>query len=324
MKILNGLDALPEEPLEPVLTLGSFDGVHRGHQALLGELREQAARVQAPSMVLTFFPHPREFFAPHEPFFPIMPVRERVHRLWDMELDYTLVLPFDADIAEMTAHEFVHEILWDALRVHSIYVGPYLSFGRDRRGDVRLLQSLGRALGFHVGVVDPIVIGQQRVSSTRIRQLIALGRLHDAATLLGRQHYLTGQVIPGDKRGRELGFPTANLTYEGAQLPPAGVYAAWVRLPDETRHAAVMNIGIRPTFDGASLSLEAHLLDWDGDLYGEDLTVSLVQQIRGEIAFEDAKQLRLQIRRDVRRARELLGVPRPAKGSLGAPTPPEQ
>lgn len=323
MKILNGLDALPDEPLEPVLTLGSFDGVHRGHQALLGELRQQAARVEAPSMVLTFFPHPREFFAPHEPFFPIMPLRERVHRLWDMELDYTLVLPFDADVAEMTAREFVHEILWDALRVHSIYVGPYLSFGRDRQGDVRLLQSLGRALGFHVGVVDPIVIGQDRVSSTRIRQLIAHGHLHDAATLLGRQHFLTGQVIPGDKRGRELGFPTANLTYEGAQLPPAGVYAVWARLPDGSRQPAVMNIGVRPTFDGDALSLEVHLLDWEGDLYGEDLAVSLVAQIRGEIAFEDPKRLRLQIRRDVRRARELLGVPRPPKGAPAPTTPPK-
>ncbi len=141
MEILNGLDALPSEPIEPVLTLGSFDGVHRGHQALLGRLREESSRVQAPTMVLTFHPHPRQYLSQDAALLPLMSLKERIHRLWDLEIDYALILPFDADLAEMTAKEFVTEILWDALRVNSIYVGPYLSFGHDRGGDVRLLQS---------------------------------------------------------------------------------------------------------------------------------------------------------------------------------------
>lgn len=313
MQIYFGLDALPSEPLEPVLTMGNFDGVHRGHQSILGRLQEEAKRVEAPTMVLTFHPHPREILRPGEPFTPIMSIKERARRFWDLDVDHLLVLPFDEDLAEMTADEFVEEILWDALKVTSVFVGPYTTFGHQRGGDVKYLQSLGRRLGFHVGVVDPLYVDGRRISSSRVRDAIAAGRLDESTRLLGRHHRIVGTVVPGDQRGRELGTPTANLASDGGLLPPAGVYAAWATTEDGSLHrGAVVNIGMRPTFDadtGAPVThIEAHLFDFDGDLYGQELGLALVQHIRGEAKFDNAALLKRQIKRDIIEARRILGL----------------
>ncbi len=312
MQMYPDLDALPDVPIEPVATIGNFDGVHRGHQAILARLQQEAARVGAPTMVITFFPHPRELLRPEDPFDSIMSLKQRLEILWDLGVDHVLVLPFDHDLAELTAREFIEEILWDALRVRAMYVGPDTAFGHNRSGDVRFLASEGRRLGFSVGVVDPIIAEGRRISSSWVRRAVQGGHLELAAHMLGRQHRVAGVVVQGHQRGRELGFPTANLLVDGGMLPPAGVYAAWAHKGEDERLGAVVNIGHRPTFEGedAPLTVEAHLLNFEGELYDEPLSLALVRKIRDEAAFPTAQQLKMQIRRDALEARRSLGLPR--------------
>jgi len=313
----NGLDMLPDEPLEPVITLGNFDGVHRGHQAILGQLKEEAARLEVPTMVVTFFPHPRQLLRPEEPFVPIMSIKERLRRLYELDIDHALILPFDVDMLEMSAEEFVHEVLWESLRVSGVHVGPYMTFGHKREGDVPYLQSWGRRLGFGVGLVEPVFVDGDRVSSSRIRKALTQGQLEMANRMLGRPHRVAGVVVQGRQQGRELGFPTANLTYDGALLPPYGVYAGWAEIEDrKQRVGAVINIGVRPTFDGlgAELAIEAHLLEgFDEDVYGKEMYLGLVEHIRPEIAFEGTSALKRQIKKDVESAYEALRLTPPAK-----------
>jgi len=308
MQMYQDIESLPKTPIEPVATIGNFDGVHRGHQAILAKLKEEGERLGAPTMVITFFPHPRQVLRPEDEFHAVMSLRERMRRLWDLGIDHTLVLRFDADMAELTATEFAEEILWDALKVRAMYVGRDMSFGHRREGDVRFLASQGRKLGFTVGLVEAIFSGGQPISSSRIRDLVLAGRMTEATRLLGRPHRVAGTVQEGDKRGRELGFPTANVSADGGMLPPNGVYAAWVTGPDEVRRRGVVNIGVRPTFkEGDAPVVEAHVLDFDGDLYGETLILELVDRIRAEVRFEGPAMLKRQIVRDVIEAKRLLG-----------------
>jgi len=308
MQLYGKLEELPDTPLEPVATLGNFDGVHRGHQAILSKLMTEAERLQVPSMVITFHPHPRQLLRPRDPFLAIMSLKERLRRLWDLGIDHILVLPFDHDMAEMTAQEFVDEILWEKLRVTAMYVGPYTQFGHNREGDVKFLESAGRRLGFSVGEVAPIFLGGKRISSSWAREAVTSGQLDHAARILGRHFQLAGEVVEGDKRGRELGYPTANIVPAPTVLPKPGVYAAWATLPDGSRKAAAVNLGTRPTFDGSRPLIEAHILDHEGDLYGEELFLSLVSFVRPETKFNNAKQLRLQIRRDLVEVKRSLGL----------------
>lgn len=313
MHMYPNLEALPDEPIEPVATLGNFDGVHRGHQAILAQLQQEAQRIGAPTMVISFHPHPRKLLRPDDPFDPVMSLRERMRTLWELNVDHSLVLPFDHDIAELSAQEFIEEILWDALKVRAVYVGPDTRFGHNRTGDVRFLASEGRRLGFHVGQVEPIRLEERRISSSWVRRAIMGGHMDLATRLLGRQHRLSGVVVQGHQRGRTLGFPTANLLQDGSLLPPAGVYAAWALLDGQPRAGAVVNIGKRPTFEETEeLAIEAHLLDFEGegDLYGSELTLSMVRKIRDEARFAGPQQLKMQIRRDIIEARRTLGLGR--------------
>jgi len=307
MEMYQDLESLPKTPIEPVATIGNFDGVHRGHQAILAKLKEEGARIGAPTMVITFHPHPRQVLRPEAEFHAIMSLRERMRRLWDLGIDHALVLRFDEDLAELSATEFVEEILWDALRVRAMYVGRDMAVGHNREGDIRFLASQGRRLGFTVGPVEPVFSDQKVISSSRIRALLLEGRMKEATRLLGRPHRVAGVVIEGDKRGRELGFPTANVKFDGAMLPPHGVYAAWVTGADAERRRGVVNIGVRPTFkDGDSPIVEVHLLDFDADLYGQHLCVELVDHIRPEARFEGPALLKRQIIKDVLEAKRLL------------------
>lgn len=308
MKVYFGTNELPETPIEPIVTLGNLDGVHRGHQVILSKLTQDAERVGAETMVITFQPHTRKVIRPTEDFRPLMTTTEKVRRLYEQGIHNVLVLPFGEGISEMTATEFVEEILWDAVRARSIYVGADCTFGKDRVGDFRFLQSEGRRLGFHVGLVDPLVIGGRRVSSSAIRHHVSVGDLESANRLLGRDHIISGTVMRGFRMGRELGFPTANIQDEGIRLPPNGVYAGWTTLEDGTKHGAMMNIGVRPTFGGEKLSIEAHLFNFDGNLYGQELRVSLRARIRSEVAFGDVEALKNQLRRDAVEAKKLLGI----------------
>lgn len=308
MAIYRDVAELPRPPLEPVATLGNFDGVHRGHQAILARVREEAARREVPSMVITFDPHPATLLRPERPHRAIMSLDARLKRLGDLGIDHTLVLSFDHAMAEMTAEEFIQEVLWDALHVRAIYVGPYTAFGRGRGGDVRVLASVGRDLGYDVGEVEPVFIGGARVSSTRVRRAVLEGELSEVAQLLGRHHQVVGTVVTGEGRGRTIGVPTANLHTDGGLLPPNGVYAAWAMLP-EGRQPAVVNVGVRPTFgETGPVTVEAHLIGYRGDLYGRELSLAMVHRLRGETRFPDVDALVRQIKRDIKAARRALGV----------------
>lgn len=308
MQVYFGIDKLPETPIEPIATLGNLDGVHRGHQVILSHLVQNAERVGAPTMVVTFEPHTRRVIKPTQEFRPLMTTVEKLRRFNEQGIDHVLVLPFAEGIAEMTAAEFVEEVLWDPLRVRTMYVGHDCAFGKDRVGDARYLTSEGRRLGFHVGLVDPLVVNGRRVSSSLIRDAVAGGDLELANRYLGRDHIISGTVLRGFRMGRELGFPTANIKDEMICLPPNGVYAGWAVLEDGTKHATMLNIGVRPTFGGETLSIEAHLFNFDGNLYGQELRVQLRSRLRSEVAFPDVEALKAQLRRDAAEARKLLGV----------------
>ena len=309
MEMYDHIDGLPDVPIEPVVTIGNFDGVHRGHQAILSRLREEGERLGAPTMVITFSPHPSQVLRPSVPFHGVMSLREKMRCLWELGIDHALVIRFDHEFTEMTASEFVEEVLWDALRVRAVHVGRDTRFGSGREGDIQFLSSEGRRLGFHVGIVEPVLVDGEVISSSRIRKAVLAGQLREASRLLGRAHRIVGVVEKGDQRGRTLGFPTANLTSDGAMLPPDGVYAAWSYLEDGKRHPSVVNIGVRPTFDVEPRRVvEVHLLDFSADLYGQRLQVGLMERIRGEAKFEGVAELKAQIQRDVVAARRLLGL----------------
>jgi riboflavin kinase/FMN adenylyltransferase len=318
MKIHWNTQDLPETPLEPVLTIGNLDGVHRGHQVLLGAVVQEARRVGAPSMVITFEPHTRKVLRPQEGFRTLSTTLEKLRRLLELGVDHVLVLPFAEGVMDMTAMEFIEEILWEPLRVRSVHVGPDAQFGKDRVGDARYLASAGRRLGFHVGLVEPISLGGgPRMSSTMAREAVAAGDLERASQILGRHHVISGTVLRGFRLGRELGFPTANLRDEGLTLPPNGVYAGWATLESGERHGCMLNIGVRPTFGGSKLSIEAHLFGFDGNLYGQELRISLRDRLRSEIAFGSPEALRNQLRKDASDARAVLGLKRGARGDEG-------
>lgn len=307
MEIYPDVLSLPEPPLEPVVTMGNFDGVHRGHQSILAKIQSEAERRGAPTMVLTFHPHPRSVLAPHVRVPQIMSLRERLRVFWDKGIDHCLVIPFDHDFAEVTASEFVQEVLWDRLKIRAIYTGDNTSFGHARSGDVRYLASEGRRLGFDTGIVEPVFAGKTRISSTAAREAVASGDMDLAARLIGRHHLICGTVVHGDGRGKTLGVPTANLFTDGGMLPVSGVYAAWATTEDGVRHQAVVNVGVRPTFDAdQAVSVEAHLLDFDQDLYDQALRLAMVRRIRSEIAFDSVEQLKTQIFRDLDEGRSIL------------------
>ncbi len=308
MKVYFSIDELPESPIEPIATLGNLDGVHRGHQVILSQLVQEGRRVGAPTMVICFQPHTRKVLKSGEDFRPLMTTTEKLRRFYEQGIEHALVLPFADGISEMTATEFVEEILWEPLRVRSMFVGADCAFGKDRVGDFRFLSSEGRRLGFHVGLVDPLLAAHKKVSSSAIRAAISSGDLELAHRFLGRDHVISGTVQRGFRRGREIGFPTANIADEGLTLPPNGVYVGWAILEDGQKLGTMLNIGVRPTFGGESLSIEAHIFGFDGNLYGKELRVALRAKLRNEVAFGDVEALKNQLRRDAVEAKKILGI----------------
>ncbi len=313
MNVYTSLDELPKIPLEPTATLGNLDGVHRGHQVMISRLQQQAERTGAPTMAVTFEPHTLKVIRPESDFRPLMTVFEKLRRLDDLGVDHVLVLPFDLSIAEMTPREFVEEILWEPLKVRSMFVGPDCAFGKGGEGDLRFLASEGRRLGFHVGVVEPLMHKGKRISSTWARETLSGGHLTTLNRILGRDHIISGAVVRGFRRGRELGYPTANINTLGTALPPFGVYAGWAYTPDGAKHGTMLNVGNRPTFDGRAVTVEAHIFNYSGDLYGKELRVALRQRLRDEVPFEGPDQLKAQLRRDAVEARKVLGIKRAKK-----------
>lgn len=309
MEVVQGWVDLPREA-GAVLTIGVFDGVHLGHQALIRGVVERARTLEARAVVLTFHPHPRSVIAPRSHWGYLCSLEERIARIAELGVDLLIVLRFTPELASTPAEAFIRELAGH-IPLLELHVGADFGLGRDRQGDVALLQRLGRELGFVLRPVPPVCLDGRVVSSTHIRALILAGQVAEASRWLGRRFSLRGEVVSGAGRGRQLGFPTANLHLHPRQLLPAdGVYAVWVRLPPAwgrpLPHPGLAYVGCRPTFGPGRRAVEIHLLDFAGDLLGGELRAEFVERLRPEQAFPGPAELVAQMERDVARAREIL------------------
>ena len=310
MRIVHSID-IDEPETDVILTIGTFDGVHRGHQHLLEQLVSHARRTRQLSAVLTFYPHPRTLL--HPEFRPtcLSTPEERAAIMESLSLDLLVLLPFTRALADTPSDIFVRT-LYDRLRMRELWVGSDFAMGRNREGTIATLQSLARQLGYVLHTVDPLYDGEQPISSTRIRALLSEARVAEAARLLGRNYAVSGAVVTGEQRGRSMGIRTANLrTPAERAMPSDGVYAVWATV-DGRRLPGVANVGVRPSFGPGDRLLEVHLLDYAGNLYGKTLVIEFVRHLRSERRFEDPTALVEQIHRDIVDARTLLsaGLPR--------------
>ena len=294
--------------MRPVaLSIGSFDGVHRGHQSLIARLVAAAHADGRTPAVLTFYPHPRQVLRGWEPGYYLTDPAEKAELLGQYGIDLVVTYPFDDAVRQMRARAFVGE-LRERLGLADLWVGPDFALGYRREGDVPFLRALGAETGFAVHVIEEkLALGGAPVSSERIRVALRAGDVAQAGDFLGRPYRLSGMVVHGDHRGRSIGFPTANLKVsEERTVPARGVYATWA-LAGGRRHASVTNVGVRPTFDGAhAVTVEAHLLDYSGDLYDQVLAIDFVARIRDERRFAGVTELVAQIGQDVQTGRTLL------------------
>ena len=305
--------ALPTPPLDlpSNLAIGNFDGVHRGHQALLGAMIDDARLHGRQAGLLTFDPHPTAVLRPDRVHSYLTTMAERLEALAELPLDFAVVYPFSLETARMPAREFIGRAQ-QALGMAALWVGPDFALGRNREGDVDALQGMGEERGFSVHVMEPQLLQGEEVRSGRVRSYLLEGDVQAAAQQLGRPYQVTGQVVAGAQRGRSIGFPTANLAVpEGRLLPANGVYATWAHLDDDPlmrgrRLASVTNVGVRPSFDNGQRTVEAHLLDFDGDLYGRPLTLQFAARLRPEQRFPSVDALIAQIGQDAAAARRLL------------------
>ncbi|MEH6643673.1 bifunctional riboflavin kinase/FAD synthetase [Vreelandella glaciei] len=308
MRVIRGLHNLKAAHRGCVATIGNFDGVHRGHQAILQQCREHAARWSVPLTVVVFEPQPREFFAGDQAPPRLTRLREKVRLLRDFGAEQVLVLPFNDTLRSLTGREFIDQVLIDGLGVKHLVVGDDFRFGCDRRGDFALLAEVGREQGFGVEHTRTFTVDDERVSSTRVRTLLASGNFSAAARLLGRPYSLHGRVVRDQQLGRTLGVPTANLPLLPQPLTLRGVFAVVAELENGERHPGVANVGFRPTVGSERPTLEVHLLDFSGDLYGQRMTVYPCTRLRGEVKFDGLEALKAQIERDQARARHYFTV----------------
>jgi riboflavin kinase/FMN adenylyltransferase len=290
----------------PAVTIGNFDGVHRGHVALVRAAARWARTAGGDTVVLTFDPHPASVLEPARAPATLTTLEQKAELLASLGVDRLVVAPFDQDLARRPPEEFARLVLAGALQARRVVVGDNFRFGHDRIGDVALLAALGEALGFEVEAVAPVLHDSLPISSSRVRRALVVGAVDEASALLGREYFIDGRVVVGERRGRTLGFPTANLASENEVLPAVGVYAARCRVPPGRWEPAVVNVGRRPTFGGRPVSVEAHLLDFEGDLYDAEVRLAFVARLRGERRFPGPEALVAQIRRDADGARDLL------------------
>ncbi|MEX2515566.1 MAG: bifunctional riboflavin kinase/FAD synthetase [Gammaproteobacteria bacterium] len=291
-----------------VATIGNFDGIHRGHQIMFERLQAEAAQLQLPVMVISFEPLPLELLAPDKAPVRLTNLREKAVQLARLNIDYLLCLRFNRQLASLTATQFCEQLLHEQWQVKSLLIGDDFRFGRGRDGDETLLRKLGADLGFSVTAIPTQKFADDRISSTRIRQALADADMTTAATLLGRPYSHIGRVIHGEKRGRQLGFPTLNMDLQRTQPAIKGIFASRVHGLAATPLNAISYIGTRPVFHGERLLLETHVLDFDDDCYGRCVEVELLQQLRTEQPFTDANALVEQMQKDVKQARDYFAV----------------
>jgi len=291
-----------------VVAIGNFDGLHLGHQAILDVLRQASRDEGLPAAVLTFEPHPREYFAPAAAPARLMRLRDKAEALAAFGIDELRVLRFGAALSQWDGTTFIERVLWRAMGAKRVVIGAGFRFGRGRGGDVPLLRDAGAMRGFRVDEVPPFAVGGQPASSTRVREALAAGRMEEARALLGRDYRMSGRVVAGARLGRRLGFPTANLRLHRRRSPLAGIFAVRVSGLAFERRPGVASVGTRPAVGGGEWLLEAHLFDFDGDLYRQRLDVDFIARLRDEVAYDNLDTMTRQMHQDAARARGLLGA----------------
>ena len=288
-----------------LLTIGVFDGVHLGHRYLISQLKELAKQQGLLSGVVTFRRHPQEVLSPQTKLPFLTDLAQRTNLLKNEGVEAIIALSFTHKLAQLSARQFVG-LLEKYLRMRGVVIGPDFALGREREGNTDALRRLGQEMGFSVTVVPPIIIDGEVVSSTAIRNALAEGNVKRVQTLVGRPFSLRGYVIPGAGRGIELGFPTANLDIDPEQaLPAEGVYVSWVYIDDQA-YPSMTNIGKRPTFGGSERVVEVYLLDYNSDLYGQELTIDIIERLRSEKEFDTPEELKKQIAEDIKQGRAIL------------------
>ena len=298
-------DPRPSRWVHPVLALGNFDGLHRGHRKILDRMRRVAEERGATSVIMTFDPHPPRVVRPDKAPPLLMTKAQKLEAIADAGVQGAAIVRFTPELSNWEPETFVRTVLVDWLRVAEVWVGANFLFGHDRSGNFSMLRVLGARYGFKAEKIDPVRYKEFVVSSTRIRRLVGEGRVDEAGALLGHQYFLDGTIVRGDERGRTIGFPTANLCTENELLPPHGVYATSARIADIV-YASVTNVGTRPTVDASGRTvIETHIFNLDRDLYRQSIRVGFVQRLRDERRFESLDLLRAQIEADCQRARVL-------------------
>jgi riboflavin kinase/FMN adenylyltransferase len=309
LQLIRGLSNLSQQYQGCVVTIGNFDGVHRGHQALLTNVKARALVRNVPAVVITFEPQPGEFFARGKSSTPrLMRWREKFHALAHCDIDAVLVLRFDEKLAALSAEQFVKNILCDGLGVQHVIVGDDFRFGQGRQGDFEFLQAAGRQHGFTTENMPSVIIAGERVSSTRVRQALQKGEHALVETLLGRPYCMEGRVVYGDKRGRTIGFPTANIYLHRNLSPVSGVYSVRMHGVSAKSLPGVANVGTRPTVDGTRSLLEVHLFDFNQDIYKRQVTVEFCEKLRHEKRFDSFDLLKEQIGLDAAQARDYFKI----------------
>jgi len=304
-RLFRDVEGGPRCPHGSVVCIGAFDGLHLGHQALVRRTVERARELGLPAVALSFEPLPREFFAPVHPMPRLLLPRAKFEGLLGQGVDQVGLLRFDKKLSGLSAEEFMSLVLKERLAAREVWVGPEFRFGKGRVGDISLLRELGTRLGFFADEIAPVHLDGERVSSTRIRAALQSGDFELAAQLLGRPYAISGRVVHGGKLGRELGFPTANLRFGGKTPPLSGIYATWVHGLGQP-YPSVSSLGTRPTVEGVELLLEAHLFDFNADLYARRIEVEFVAKLRDELKFPDLASLTEQMHRDADQARAIL------------------
>lgn len=298
MEIIQGIEQLRSPFKNPVVTLGNFDGVHLGHQRIFEKVKQEAFKMGGESVVVTFEPHPMKILLPEQCPPLLTPFKKKMMLIEQTGVDKVLCILFTGAFAELSPIEFVKSILLEKINAKKVFVGYNYRFGKGKSGDANSLKGICAQFGIEVEVVEALTVGDTIVSSSKIRELIRNGEVKKASTLLGRDYPVIGRVIEGTKRGRALGFPTANLEMTEELYPKVGIYAVRVVRRSQCFNG-VANIGFNPTFEGTSVSLEVHLLNFDGEIYGEELQVNFSERIRDEIRFPSTEALIKQIRKDI-------------------------
>jgi riboflavin kinase/FMN adenylyltransferase len=305
MRIINDLAFTSKDFTSPAVTIGSYDGLHLGHQEIIERVIERARSEGGDAVILTFEPHPVKFLHPELQLPLITPKRKKMMLLERFGIDCTINLPFTKNLAHMSAEEFIRDIVLKRIAPRWVIVGFNFSFGKDGKGTAEELTKIGKGLGIGVEIIPPYTVNGEVISSTRIREMIMAGNIAKANSMLGRDFIILGKVIQGHARGRNLGFPTANLEITSDLYPKKGVYAVTVTVNDKT-YQGVMNIGTNPTFGDEEFAVEVFLFNYEDDLYEKELRVAVVEKIRDEQTFPTPDALVQQIEKDVQKAKKIL------------------